>query len=359
MIDKKMELASIHKIFVITIDSLSLLLGVWIFFSDPKSKVNRMFSLMAVFLFLWITFGYLASVAFAGNDYLALIFAKINTAAVCLFFIPFYFFSMHFPVEGRKHPWLDKFVLIFWPVLALFSLFTDLVVPYMKNGEVHYGDVLGNVFLFSTLLAALFSIFLLFKKSMKLREQEKAKAQYLLTGMLIWFFLNVIFNVFGQPIFKTTKYYAFGDYSAIFVLSLTAYAMIKKGLFGVKVILTEILVAVMGIILFALPFFVNIAWLKALLFAIFVIFCVVGYFLIRYAVREEKGKKILEEKVKERTAELEKSKDIAEERAKEIEKWYRLTVGREIRMAELKDEMKKKDEAIKKSKSEDKASPRG
>lgn len=44
----------------------------------------------------------------------------------------------------------------------------------------------------------------------------------------------------------------------------------------------------------------------------------------------------LEEKVKERTKEIEKSKKEIEKKVFELEKWYNLTIGRELKMVELK-----------------------
>ncbi len=55
----------------------------------------------------------------------------------------------------------------------------------------------------------------------------------------------------------------------------------------------------------------------------------------------------LEQKVKERTKELEKSKEEIQKRADELEKFYQLTVGRELKMIELKQRIKKLEEELK------------
>jgi C4-dicarboxylate-specific signal transduction histidine kinase len=65
-----------------------------------------------------------------------------------------------------------------------------------------------------------------------------------------------------------------------------------------------------------------------------------GWWLVNSVEKEVEAKESLEEKVRERTKELEQSKKVAEERATELEKWYKLTIGRELRMAELKDKIK-------------------
>lgn len=61
----------------------------------------------------------------------------------------------------------------------------------------------------------------------------------------------------------------------------------------------------------------------------------VGYFLAFLDITEiKKLQEELEEKVKERTEEL-------QERVDELEKFYKLTVGRELKLAELKKEIKR------------------
>jgi len=48
----------------------------------------------------------------------------------------------------------------------------------------------------------------------------------------------------------------------------------------------------------------------------------------------------LEGRVEERTIELQRARDELQERVKELEKWRRLTVGRELKMVELKKKIK-------------------
>jgi chromosome segregation ATPase len=60
--------------------------------------------------------------------------------------------------------------------------------------------------------------------------------------------------------------------------------------------------------------------------------------------------KSLDEKVKQRTQELEKSKEELYERIKELEKFHKITIGRELKMIELKQEierLKKENEKLK------------
>jgi len=107
----------------------------------------------------------------------------------------------------------------------------------------------------------------------------------------------------------------------------------------------------MDIILMILPFFMPSAVLQTIMASVFAVFCVFGYMLINAITKEVNQKEILAGMVQESTKELrksnedlEQSKKIAEERAAELEKWYNLTIGREVRMAELKEKIKEMEE---------------
>jgi len=195
------------------------------------------------------------------------------------------------------------------------------------------------------------------KKYFTLSQLEKLRVQYFLIGLSIYAIASLIFNI-GLMLFMreyplTITY--LGTSSIIFLFGFTAYAIVKHQLFGIKVVLTQILVGTMGLVLLILPFVIKTTLsMKILMVGVFLVYCFVGYLLIKSTLREVRQKEILEERVKERTKELETAKDIAEGRAKEIEKrkedlekFYKLTVGRELRMIELKKQIKELEEKMK------------
>ncbi|HBH45772.1 MAG: hypothetical protein A2445_01335 [Candidatus Jacksonbacteria bacterium RIFOXYC2_FULL_44_29] len=136
----------------------------------------------------------------------------------------------------------------------------------------------------------------------------------------------------------------------------------RHHLFGLRVILTEILVAAIGVVLLILPFLVQGWKLVALTSMVFALYCFFGYLLIKSILHDAERKGILEQEVTDRTHELEQAKNLAESRSAQLEKaknsaiktsrelkkrnaelerFYNLTVGRELKMIELKKQLQK------------------
>jgi len=240
-------------------------------------------------------------------------------------------------------------------------LFTDTVIKDIElssYGGVNYVLGQGGIIDLITMVPFTILVFVnIIKKYFTLSQLEKLRVQYFLIGLSIYAIASLIFNI-GLMLFMreyplTITY--LGTSSIIFLFGFTAYAIVKHQLFGIKVVLTQILVGTMGLVLLILPFVIKTTLsMKILMVGVFLVYCFVGYLLIKSTLREVRQKEILEERVKERTKELEAAKDIAEGRAKEIEKrkedlekFYKLTVGRELRMIELKKQIKELEEKAK------------
>jgi len=64
------------------------------------------------------------------------------------------------------------------------------------------------------------------------------------------------------------------QYALIFLVGFAAYAINKKEIFEIKVILVELLLGLIGAMLIALPFFTDNLLMKVSLYILFILFCI-------------------------------------------------------------------------------------
>jgi len=379
-----MELVFINKILTVLANGFGILLAGLIYFANRRSKVNLFFSLSIILIVFWLNFGYLAFSSTQGAY--ALLWLRLNFATVSLFFIPFYFFALYFPKKIQSYPIFNKLVLLVFIILGYLSIFTDFFIKdlWLKGGEVKvlFGEGIflfyGTISLFTFLI-----IYILVRKYFFLSKEEKLKTQYFLVGAGIFALAQLIFCVF-LPLLGSFKYLqTFGTSSAIVAGGLIGFAILKKKLFEVKVILTELYVFFLSILLLLDFAFTQQSSLRLLKGIVIITFLLFGYLLIKSTLGEirekERFKKLnqkLEEKVKERTRQLEEAKTVLEikvrartrqleeeklllekkvkertrelqKRVDQLEKFYRITVGRELKMRELKRKIKELEKKLK------------
>src|SRR5206468_3093556 len=98
---------------------------------------------------------------------------------------------------------------------------------------------------------------------------------------------NIVFNVVMPLAFDDYAYYAVGNYSVGFLLGFTAFAIVKRELFGVRAVLATIFVSTVGVLqaIDLLVFTANPA-LQAFKGAVLVLILFFGYVLVRSVQRE-------------------------------------------------------------------------
>ena len=327
-----MDYLFFYKFFIsliILIDIIGAWLAFLVYRSNPKGKINRLFVLMIIFMFFWVTFAASARViaAYGFSLKYSLFVLKIAWFVTPLLFLALYRFSILVIKEEKKYVLLTGIAFLLG-TLSAFAVFTNLILADIKFS----GDVLSFIYgkgIIPFLVAIFFmvcaTLYPLFKKYAKLAGEEKKRMQFFLIGVFIFYLSNIIFNIFLPMVLDISRYYYIGDYSSIFLLGFLAYSIGKYEFLGVKVILTELLVTVitvMGIILILKPFFVDPLWLKILLGFVFLLFCVFGYLLIQGVLREVKQKKYWKTKLKK---EQKNSRGLTKTSKKEKKSWRSFT----------------------------------
>ena len=284
-------LSFLNQISIFVIDLCGILLAIWVLFVNLKGKINRYFSSMVISYLSWISFYYIMRLPSQINY--AFIWAKLGFAGVFIFIIFLYFFSVYFLEEEKKLPILNKFVLVIGSLFSFLSFFTNLIAKKIEITEWGPNPILTSggkiIFFGSVIFVSVFILVQFFKKYFRTpSRQERLKIQYILIGFSLLIIINIIFNIFLPLKLGSFEYSYFGNYSVIFFLSFTAYAIVKKELFGIKVILTELLVGAIGLILLVQIFIAPTSASRILNGSIFILFVVFSYYLIKATFEESK-----------------------------------------------------------------------
>lgn len=300
----------INKILVASIVSIGSGLAIVVYRGKPKSRINRLFSLLAILCGVWASFVYLA---FTTQDRsVALFWSRPAEVAVIFILINLYFFAVYFPRESKRSRILDWVVILFGIVFLILALFTNLITKdAVQLKGWGFSPVLGRMgFMLNggSLFITFLVLYFLVKKYFRLTAEEKIRMQYFLVGIVFFILANVVFNIGWPMLLGEYRYAQIGTSSTIFLLFFTALAIVKQHLFGIKVVLTEFLVAGMGITLLVLPLLMPTIFLRLLTLAIFVLFLIFGYYLIK-ATREESERRERAEKLAREAKRLAQEKD--------------------------------------------------
>jgi signal transduction histidine kinase len=221
-----------------------------------------------------------------------------------------------------------KIKLFFWYALASIISFVSLTTPYIiyKVSDKYpficletAGSLnrLARLFVIFVLAISFYYLVVSYFKSQGLKKQQ---LKYFIWGLFIYALGGFLFTGI-LPLLNYQKFFAYLDapaYLSVFWIGLTTYAIFKKELFNIRIILTEFLVALIGLILFIQIFLAGGIQVKTINSIIFILFCLVGYLLIKAVYQEIKKEKeaqllsgelgelneTLEEKIHEKTKEL-------------------------------------------------------
>lgn len=346
----------LNKIFIFFVLFFSLFVGIFILVSGKRNKVNQFFFLIALSTVGWIVFRFFCN--FTKENLIACLWCRFNLLALNFFLLFLYFFSLSFPKKRKSYLFVDILVISIFAFFLFTSLFTNSLIKEVAKtqwgNEIKKGP-LFNFFLCFIFFIGLLIFFRLIKDYFSFSEIEKLKAQYFLIGSFLFLVSVLIFNIF-LPLYKEIlKHYQFGHYSVIFFLFFVALS-IKRKLLKIRLVLIGLLV---GFTLSLLILQIYLSKEESSLFVwsifLFLIFLIIGSLLLGSVLRETKQKEELErslsevkrftltldERVKKRTYELQK-------RIQELEKFYNLTIKRELKMVRLKEKIRELEEKLSK-----------
>jgi signal transduction histidine kinase len=294
------EFLVINKVLIFLINAIALWLAFLICYNNPAAKkINRLFVLMTASMLLWVNFAYFARFVGETQPEKSLFFIKIAWFVTPLFFLFLSLLAVYIIKETKKYWFLNKIALFLGVTTAFVAGFTNLIIEGIKFENGNLIAIYGKgmlPFLAAVMFLMCATLYPLFRKYSKSLGIERKKIQYFLTGIFIFYLANVIFNIALPVKFNVSQYYYIGDYSTVFLLSFTAFAIVRHKLFGIKVVLTTFFVTLIGILLL-LDIFVFTPELLPQLYKVLLLitFLYFGYLLIKSVSIEIERRKELED----------------------------------------------------------------
>lgn len=287
---------------------LFLLLGVFIFLSNRKSKLNLTFFLICLSTFWWqFSWFLLFNVK---SDQLADLLVRVGYVGII--FIPVFFYHFFILFLDNKSKF-DKIALLLAYILSIIFEFSLFLTNYFVNGfyKYYFGfypmvNILHLIYLL-LLTYIFFRIIIILYSYLKNIKNDKIKSQqvkYLLPSMILYGLASLDFaSNYGFEL------YPFGFVFIVIFSLIIAYSIIKLQLLDVKAIATEIFAVFLTVVSFIEIFSVSSTIDLIYRLTIFIVTLIFAILLIRSVLREVHRR----EEMEVLNAKLNKvSKDLAE-----------------------------------------------
>jgi signal transduction histidine kinase len=278
--------------------AVSIFLGLLVYLADKKEGTNKYFfgfTLSAAFLIL---FAFLSEFFPKTEPQLSLILSRLVFALAILLMIFFFFFSYVFPLNKKLPVYYFWSCVIVGTVSISLTLFTPLIIGDLKlqpwGFDLIYGKLYNIIFLPVSLFLAILSFLNLILNYRISNKVQRTQLILIFRGLGVFLLAGVFFGAILPLITNSQEYYRLGNYSAIFFVIFTAYAITKHRLFDIRVITTETLVALIVLVLF-IQTLLSQTWIEGLFRGAFLILVVYfGYLLIQSVLREISQREQLE-----------------------------------------------------------------
>ncbi|MCH7640643.1 hypothetical protein IID22_00370 [Patescibacteria group bacterium] len=300
------DLPSFNKIALVVINFIVFGLILAVFsqtrFKDKRSKI---FALMGALILVWVDSAYLARLVGQNNRNLSELFLRLAWVATPPLFYSTYLISVHVIKQQRKFIRLSWVLFAFTILVSGATAFTNLIISGIEFVGINLDIVYGLGFYPFLLIIFIFMVATL---APLLRTKLTKRARIFLIGVITFYVANLVFNIALPVFFNITHLYYLGDYSTLFLLGFTTYAILRHELFDTKILATKALTVIIWIVLFSKLFVSRSAgeiFVDSMILAAMVVF---GVLLIRSVIREVKQREQLEE-VTKKLKDLDKLKD--------------------------------------------------
>jgi len=289
---------------------LILILGIFVYLRDKSKKENQLFFLFSLALSFWqLNYGFWQAVQ---NEEKSLFFLRLLMVGSIFSSVFLYHLGLILlNLEGRR----KKSLILLYSIsfLIIILIFTPFFISKLKTYSFYsywpQAGIVANLNIVWGLTLVVITFGTLIKNYFHLTGEKKKQIGYFILALGI----AAIGGLFNLPQWYGFELYPYGNFVIFLYPLIIAFAITRYHLFNIKVILTEMLVGVMGILLLIQVFLAPTLTWRISSLAIFLFFCFLGHQLISYSHEEEKKREEAEKLAIRERALRKKAEKVANE----------------------------------------------
>jgi len=267
---------------------VNFILGLTVYFYDRRNKINITFFILVLCTVQWIV-----SIYFLWNSTdpdIAFIWGKLSFFGPTLLPVVLIYFSYIFPNEKKKIT-LRRIILLLIPSIIVYVfVFSNLIINGVEIVKWGSNVKLASLFIVFPIYFLLYIFYGFYNLILQYKRNEgkwleRLQIKYLFFGFILSSILGLLLNVI-MPIFGISTLVGLGPLTTVFLIVFTSYAIVKHQLFNIRVIATELLVGLVGLLLLFDVMSSKLPGLIALKSFILLVFIYFGYELIKSVLRE-------------------------------------------------------------------------
>lgn len=296
---------------LITVGVTNLSLGALTLFGSNKKKDsnNKLFALVALAVVIWIILMILYRLS--NNISTLLVYAKSLYISATLIPVIFLIFVNRFS-SNKNYGLIELLSILYLSILILLTIFTPHIISSVAiRDSLEHKIIFGNLFLHYVMFLVIVFNLSFYKLTVEYRKSKgvhKKQVLFIILGTTLSTYPAFITNLI-MPWIGIFVLNWLGQIATIFLTIFTTYAIFKHHLFNIKMIFSEILLGLMGIILFIYIFLSDSTYEVIVSIIFFLIFVGLGYNLLRELLRGIKRENELQVSNK-RLADTIESKDL-------------------------------------------------
>lgn len=283
------------------------IIGLVAYLRNTKSATNRWFGIFSFLMASYLVVNQLAITQ--SDDGLTLFWIRAVMIIAPPIVFSFFVLVNVFPKDVMEIPKRIFYASLLVTVVIAVLDATPLVFTGVLPGTYQpTPGKLAFLFLFYNSIFLGWSVYILFKKFRKSEGIEKTQLKYLIFGAILMFSLILLSNVVLVIVFNISSFVVLVPIYTLVFVGLTSYAIVRFGLFDLRIIATEATTSVLWVVLFAKLFSVQSQTEAIVDLVVFVVVVFFGILLVR-SVRKEVEQKRQLEVLNKRLEELDRQKD--------------------------------------------------